>query len=765
MNNKDMPLAHSEKEGIGRQLFPAHTSGVYFRTLETLEEKKRYIDSELYAFMRNVLQWAVLYHDLGKLEENTQQFLDGKIKVDKMLNHCDAGTAYLLQKYEETKSNCFFFAALLVNSHHLGLVDMSNVYNYRTMSLKPNALRDLRILCEAYPQFKIKKTIADYINNALPSYLKIFHSIVNIRVDEHLHYIKPITPDTVRIILSILVHSDHSDTASNYKNAVPDKVHLMKIDRRMYLLDGYASNLGGGEEKLKIRKMVYVSCKNSKVFDSFAYCCSEVGNGKTLGVTRHSLNLIKKFDLSRLFWISPTTITVGQTARVLKKSLVEKDEEKDEVVAENHCKVEYEGDMARIYASTWSSLFVSTTAVQFFESLACARTRGLRKLHNIIGSVLVVDEFDKCMPIKQWKLCLKHLKELTEKWGCKVRFVSGSTVKLWEIQELTTPFKISSVIESSVSSLTLSKEKERVKPILQRGYVTPRSLIDLISLKDHVGPKLLVVNTIHNAALITKEIIQRKGKQYVEHLSTALAAIDRENILERVMKKLELQEDFVLVATSCVETGVDFQPSFMHGFRENSSLISLLQFLGRINRAYEYLLSKVVMFSFDPAYITKKNFMDGKFLTFNEELRLPSRILVDMYHNNKASPEYCTEAVLRELREKNNMDEINDLIKRENRLDFEYVHKKFNIINSNSVPIVVSPALIEKIQSGKRASKIEFSRGTVSISQSKLDKLRDHNIVPKCIFEDEKDRILAWDGEYDGECLGYMSEILKKILK
>ncbi len=67
-------------------------------------------------------------------------------------------------------------------------------------------------------------------------------------------------------------------------------------------------------------------------------------------------------------------------------------------------------------------------------------------------------------------------------------------------------------------------------------------------------------------------------------MSTALTPSDRDTALERVKVRLAdaNDADWALIATSCVEAGVDL--SFKSGVREAASLVSLLQTAGRVNR-------------------------------------------------------------------------------------------------------------------------------------------------------------------------------------
>ena len=65
----------------------------------------------------------------------------------------------------------------------------------------------------------------------------------------------------------------------------------------------------------------------------------------------------------------------------------------------------------------------------------------------------------------------------------------------------------------------------------------------------------------------------------IEHISTALTPLDRAKTVRRIRERLISPErEWCLVATSCVEAGVDF--SFRSAFRESSGLVNLLQIGG-----------------------------------------------------------------------------------------------------------------------------------------------------------------------------------------
>ena len=164
-------------------------------------------------------------------------------------------------------------------------------------------------------------------------------------------------------------------------------------------------------------------------------CDSPVGSGKTTAIMAHLLNVAASRKLRRVYVVLPYTNIIDQSVRVYCKSLVRVDEAPDLVVAAHHHRAEFDSLTTRHLTCLWNNPVVVTTAVQFFETLAACRTGALRKLHQVAGSAIFIDEAHAALPAHLWPVAWKWLQELKTDWGCYFVVGSGSLSRFWSLPE------------------------------------------------------------------------------------------------------------------------------------------------------------------------------------------------------------------------------------------------------------------------------------------------------------------------------------------
>ena len=167
-----------------------------------------------------------------------------------------------------------------------------------------------------------------------------------------------------------------------------------------------------------------------------------------------------------------------------------------------------------------------------------------------------------------------------------------------------------------------------------------------------------------------------------------------------------------MVATSCVEAGIDF--SFRTAAREYCSLVSTIQTAGRINRSDEYGESDLWNFQIVP----------GNFLKEHPSFATSARILKQFFDEGKVAPEYCTEAMKREVRERNQINADSNLIViAERNRDFPSVKDKFKVIPANTVTAIIDSEMCERIERHEKVDFTELQQKSVSIYSNNIKSL------------------------------------------
>ena len=279
----------------------------------------------------------------------------------------------------------------------------------------------------------------------------------------------------------------------------------------------------------------------------------------------------------------------------------------------------------------------------------------------------------------------------------------------------------------------------------------PMDLNDLYQwvCRDLQGPRIVIMNTVQSAAALAKKIAEKRGRDKVEHLSTALTPVDRELTLERIKSRLRNRKDtdWTLVATTCAEAGLNL--SFRSGAREMSSLGNTLQLGGRVNRQCEYGSNCEVW-----CFYTKKD----EFLRNHRHFKTSAKVLRELFEERSISPEFCTEALKREVRENNTGAAEDDLIVRaETHADYSAVSELFQVIEDDETfTVVADEGFKERLENGEKPTKKDMQTLTVRMRQNQIAALR----LPR--IREYEDLFFCYQDYYDG-FLGYMKGILQVI--
>ncbi len=135
------------------------------------------------------------------------------------------------------------------------------------------------------------------------------------------------------------------------------------------------------------------------------------GGGKTLSSMAFALEHALKYNKKRIIVAIPYTSIIEQTAKVFKYGTDDESEIQKRLktgnvlfgenqVVEHHSNLdpEKEDNRSRLASENWDAPIVVTTNVQLFESLFASRTSSCRKLHNLVNSIIILDEAQMLPP-------------------------------------------------------------------------------------------------------------------------------------------------------------------------------------------------------------------------------------------------------------------------------------------------------------------------------------------------------------------------------
>ena len=233
----------------------------------------------------------------------------------------------------------------------------------------------------------------------------------------------------------------------------------------------------------------------------------------------------------------------------------------------------------RLFVEAWESAFIVTTFVQFFHTIIGHTNRFLKKLHNMVNAIVILDEVQN-IPPDYYNLLKQVLDVLGKRFNIYFLLITATQPKILD-QEKSEPISV-------VQSETYMKAPlfNRVKLTVQKKEQTLEEFAEDFCESFSDDNCLIVMNTKKSAISLYEQIRDQKTDYQVFCLTTFLVPHDRGKKINKIKEALKDGEKIIVVSTQLVEAGVDL--SFKLVYRDFGPLDSIVQVAGRCNRNNEY---------------------------------------------------------------------------------------------------------------------------------------------------------------------------------
>lgn len=537
----------------------AHTVGVAARAAAFADEL-------------GMRQWGRvlgLLHDKGKESNAFQQHIkkecgyEPNAKVVGDYHHAYVGGVIVRKLLGKSADN------LLVNqivSHHTGLHDSDELEEILKKQIPQEVDTNVEQPTLNKPSFKCAK--------------------------EDIHHL-------ARMLYSCLVDADYLDTeafmdkdSATLRKKKPSLIDLLPC------LEQYLQNIKVSAQATEvnfIRNQVQERClEMSDTQIGFYSLTVPTGGGKTLSSLLWAMKHAIHNGQKRIIIAIPYTSIIVQTASILRQIFGEDN------VLEHHSNVDVDEtrsellqEKLKLATENWDYPIIVTTNVQLFESMFSNKPSKCRRLHNIVNSVIILDEA-QTLPCDYLQPIVDSLKTYNKLFKTSVLFTTASQPVLSGLITGCNPRAsfngIDHITEIIPTSFCLHDKLRRVKLQIDNEGKTYDEVAAMLSQHKRV---LCIVNTRRDA----KELYSRLPEEGITlHLSKNMCAAHISDVIEQMKNALKSDEEVVrVVSTQLIEAGVDID--FPVVYRQEAGLDSVLQAAGRCNREGKQEICTTYVFS------------------------------------------------------------------------------------------------------------------------------------------------------------------------
>ncbi|WP_406034453.1 CRISPR-associated endonuclease Cas3'', partial [Treponema saccharophilum] len=548
--------------------------------------------------------FAGMLHDLGKADSDWQKYIRGEKSTS--VNHSEAGAQFA---YSKMDSRDFFSKVIpyLIAGHHAGLPDWHEGSGNSLKSILEKS--DISYLEKLLSNSKLKENVESFFPKSMPFGKNDLKKDNPQKLLEHFHL-------WIRMLYSCLVDADFLDTEQFMQPEQSELrgiyASLEELKRRFDVFMAEKTKSARPSKINEIRSSILESCREKgKLEPGFFSLNVPTGGGKTLSSMAFALEHALAHQKKRIIMAIPYTSIIEQTAKVYKYGTDNDDEIEEfkksgkclfgeENVLEHHCNFDFDKDdengilvKQKLATENWDAPIIVTTNVQLFESLFNAHSSSCRKLHNLVDSVIILDEA-QMLPPEYLKSILSVLRGLVKCFGVTVVFCTATQPAL------------EGKIGSDVASFD-GVPADSITPIIDNPATLAEQLKRVEINTEYAKEKMTDWQTVADKLCEFEQVLcivqTRKDCRELHrlmpagtiHLSALMCAEERSDVIAEIKERLRDGKTCRVISTQLVECGVDID--FPVVFRAIAGLDSVAQSAGRCNREGKIECGTVYLFN------------------------------------------------------------------------------------------------------------------------------------------------------------------------
>jgi len=581
----------------------AESSGKLINSLLELYGQALQLDPSI---LRNVTYVIGVAHDVGKATKYFQDYLPPKRinPRDLMLKgHSILSALYgyfaarRLFSASEYSNLIPLFVSLAIQGHHGALQKPSTavikLHEWRkTVADQISAIErrdelDLILQKTGLPRF------SDFESQAESEIMNCLKAAAVANREMTKFFDKELTPFfLMNLLFSVLIDADRMDATElsfPKRQLITSRTvatHVAQLSRQSKLHRNANQTVAYGRDELF--RIVSERARSISLSQRIFSLTAPTGYGKTFAGLHFALKLRERLANNgfspRIIYVAPYLSILDQNFEKIAEALGVSSSQSSILLLHHHlAEMQYQtSDLSKetfsaldseLLIEGWNAEVIVTSFIQFFYAVIGSKSSQLRRLHNLVGSIVVLDEV-QTIPHKYWPLVRETLKFMADKLRMYVVLMTATQPLIFSKDEA---IELADDLPNEAWTPRVTIRSKLNKDVNLEGFIKEVNQLVEASQDKSI---LIVMNTIKSATHVFNELKTSKKKYY---LSANVVPAQRKERIKKIAEALKCGDPLVVVSTQVVEAGVDLD--FDMVIRDMGPVDSIIQVAGRCNRS------------------------------------------------------------------------------------------------------------------------------------------------------------------------------------